>query len=59
MMASWMGAAAVKGLIEDRPSSLVADEGGKIIYVPFERVPDGVPRQLEQALIDLVYGLSI
>ena len=58
MMASWMGAAAVKGLIDDRPSSLVGDEGGKIVYVPFEGIPEGA-RQLEQSLIDLVYGLSI
>jgi 6-phosphofructokinase 1 len=58
MMASQMGVAAVRGLVERLPSSLVADEGGRIVHVPFDKVAEK-PRPLEQQLIDLVYTLSM
>jgi len=58
MLASQMGSAAVAGLIEQRPSSLVGDAGGRIVHVPFDQVAEK-PRPLEQELIDLVYTLSM
>lgn len=58
LLASQMGAAAVQGFVDQRASSLVAEQGGQIVYVPFDAV-DERPRQLDQGLIDLVYKLSI
>jgi len=58
MLASQMGAAAVRGLVERRSSSLVGDTGGRVGYVAFEEVSEK-PRQLQQDLIELVYALSM
>jgi 6-phosphofructokinase 1 len=58
LLASQMGAAAVQAFVDHRPSSLIADRGGRIIAVPFDQVIEE-PRQLDQGLIDLVYHLSI
>jgi len=58
MLASRMGAAAVKALIDQRPSSLIGEEGGRITEVPFDAVATG-PRPLDPALIDLVHSLSV
>jgi hypothetical protein len=53
-----MGATAVQGFLDQRPSSLIADRGGIVTCIPFDAVDNG-PRALDQALIDLVYKLSI
>jgi 6-phosphofructokinase 1 len=58
MLASRMGAAAVKALIEERPSSLIGEEGGRIVEVPFDEVASE-PRPFDPALIDLVHSLAV
>jgi len=58
LLASQMGAAAVQAFVDNRPSSLIGDRGGRVVAVPFDVVDEG-PRQLDQDLIDLVYQLSI
>ncbi len=58
MLGSRMGAATVRAFLDNQPSSLVGEAGGRIVYVPFEQV-DAEPRKLEPELIQLVYTLSI
>jgi 6-phosphofructokinase 1 len=58
LLGSRMGAAAVRAFLDNQPSSLIGESGGRIIYVPFDQV-DGEPRKLDPELIQLVYALSI
>lgn len=58
MTASRMGATAARALIEQRPSSLIAERDSHIVLVPFTEVADQ-PQPLDQSLIDLVYSLSV
>jgi 6-phosphofructokinase 1 len=58
ILASRMGAAAVRALIDQRPSSLIGEDGGRIVEVPFDAVSD-TPRPLDPALIDLVHSLAV
>jgi 6-phosphofructokinase 1 len=58
LLASRMGAAAVQALINDKPSSLIGEVGGRIVEVPFEEVAKG-PQPFDSELIDLVHLLSI
>ncbi len=58
LLASRMGAAAVRGIIEGRPSSLIGEHRGEIVYVPLAEVPEGSPR-LDPDLVELVSALSV
>lgn len=58
MLGSRMGAAAVRAFLDNQPSSLIGECGGRIVYVPFDQVDDE-PRKLDPELIQLVYTLSI
>lgn len=58
LAASRMGAAAVKAIVEGRPSSLIGEDRGEIAYVPLNEVPER-SRRLDPELIQLVGILSI
>lgn len=58
LLASRMGAAAVKGIVDGRPSSLVGEERGDIVYLPLAKVPEK-SRRLDTELIQLVSLLSV
>ena len=58
MVASRMGAEAVRALAEGAPAALIGEEHGAIVRVPLEHAHDQV-RKPDAALIDLVYKLSI
>jgi 6-phosphofructokinase 1 len=58
LLASRMGTAALRGIIECKPPSLVGEERGEIVYVPLAHAAEK-HRQLDQSLIDLVPRLSI
>jgi len=51
-------AAAVRALVEERPSSLIGEERGRIVEVPFDSV-ESATRPLDPALIDLVHSLAV
>jgi len=56
--ASRFGAAAVRGIIERRPSALVGEERGEVVYVP---IAETVVKQrhLDERSLELVSSLSI
>ena len=58
LLASRMGAGAVKAIIDERPSSLVGELRGEIAFVPLPEVPEK-SRTLDTELIDLVAMLSL
>lgn len=58
LLASRMGAGAVKAIIDGKPSSLIAEIRGEIAFVPLPEVPKE-SRRLETELIDLVAMLSL
>ena len=58
LLASRMGAAAVKAIVDGRPSSLVAESRGEISYVPLPEVPEK-SRPLDLELLELVAMLSL
>ena len=58
LLASRMGAGAVKAIIDGRPSSLVGEHRGEISFVPLPEVPEK-SRTLDPELIDLVAMLSL
>lgn len=58
LLASRMGAGAVKAIVDGRPSSLVGELHGEISYVPLPEVPEK-SRKLDTELIDLVELLSL
>jgi 6-phosphofructokinase 1 len=58
MLASRMGAAAVRALIDERPSSLIGESGGRIVEVAFDEVATE-PHPFDPALIDLVHLLAV
>jgi 6-phosphofructokinase 1 len=58
LLASRMGAGAVKAIIEGRPSSLVGEIRGEISFTPLPEVPKE-PRTLDTELIELVALLSL
>jgi len=58
LLASRMGAGAVKAIIEGRPSSLVGELRGEIAFVPLPEVPER-SRTLDTELVDLVALLSL
>jgi 6-phosphofructokinase 1 len=58
LLASRMGAGAVKALVDRRPSSLVAELRGEISFVPLPEVPEK-SRTLDTELTDLVTMLSL
>lgn len=58
LLASRMGAGAVKAIVEGRPSSLVGEHRGEITLVPLPEVPEK-SRSLDAELVDLVAILSL
>jgi 6-phosphofructokinase 1 len=58
LLASRMGAGAVKAIIDGKPSSLIGELRGQIAFVPLPEVPEK-SRTLEPELIDLVAMLSL
>ncbi len=58
LLASRLGTAAVRAIIEDRPPSLVGESGGQVAFVPLSEV-SGQKRVLDPSLIELVSVLSI
>jgi 6-phosphofructokinase 1 len=58
LLASRMGAGAVKAIVEGRPSSLVGELRGEISLVPLPEVPEK-SRTLDPELIELVALLSL
>ncbi len=58
LLASRMGAGAVKAIVEGRPSSMVGERRGEICFVPLPEVPEK-SRTLDTELIDLVALLSL
>ena len=58
LLASRMGAGAVKAMIDGHPSSLVGEHHGEICFVPLPEVPEK-SRTLDTELIELVANLSL
>jgi 6-phosphofructokinase 1 len=58
LLASRMGAGAIKGIVEGRVSSLVAELRGEIALVPLIEVPEK-SRTLDRDLLELVAMLSL
>lgn len=58
LLASRMGAGAVKAIIDGCPSSLIGEIRGEISFMPLPEVPEK-SRTLEASLIDLVAMLSL
>ncbi len=58
LLASRMGAGAIKGIVEGRASSLVAELRGEIALVPLSEVREK-SRTLDRELLDLVAMLSL
>ncbi|HXN85787.1 MAG TPA: 6-phosphofructokinase [Candidatus Binataceae bacterium] len=58
LLASRMGAGAVKAIVDGHASSLVAELRGEISFVPLPEVP-AKSRQLDTDLLDLVAMLSL
>ncbi len=58
LLASRMGAGAVKAIVDGRPSSLIAELRGEISFVPLPEVPEK-SRTLDTELTDLVAMLSL
>ena len=57
LLASRMGAGAVKAILDGAGPSLIGEERGEIVFVPLGEVASQ-RRQLDQSLIDLVHQLS-
>jgi 6-phosphofructokinase 1 len=57
LLASRMGAGAVKAILDGAGPSLIGEERGAIVFVPLGEVASQ-RRQLDQSLIDLVHQLS-
>jgi 6-phosphofructokinase 1 len=58
LLASRMGAGAVKAMIDGRPSSLIGEHHGEICFVPLSEVPEK-SRSLDLELLELVAMLSL
>ena len=58
LLASRMGAGAVKGIVEGKVSSVVGEDRGQIAYVPLTEVPEK-SLKLDTELLDLVALLSL
>ncbi len=58
LLASRMGAGAVKAIVDGRPSSLVAEHRGEISFVPLPEMPEK-SRTLDPELVELVATLSL
>ncbi len=58
LLASRLGTAAIKAIVEGRPPSLVGEDHGEVAYVPFADVA-GKQRRLDPGLIELVSTLSL
>jgi 6-phosphofructokinase 1 len=58
LLASRMGAGAVKAIVDGQPSSLIAELRGDISFVPLPEVP-AQSRKLDTDLLELVAMLSL
>jgi 6-phosphofructokinase 1 len=58
LLASRLGNAAVRAIIEERLPSLVGEERGEVVYLPLSQAP-GKPRRIDSSLIELISTLAL